>query len=62
MSEVRDVKYMPRKNSGKCQCPTCKAINQFRSDFTYAVGEWVLGLRCKKCSYGAGQQVVELAT
>jgi hypothetical protein len=56
---------------GKCRCDGepalgvagCGAINEFRSDFTYKVGDWI-GLRCKACgrSAGVGQRVVELTT
>ncbi len=47
-------------HTGECKCLECGAVNRFRSDFTYHVGEWVLGLRCVACQYGAGQQVVRL--
>ncbi len=64
MSNVTDTPApLTHSRTGKCKCPDCGAVNQFRSDFTYQVGQWVLGLRCPTClGASGGQQVIALTT
>lgn len=46
-------------HTGKCRC-ACGSINEFRSDFTYHVGDWV-GIGCRVCDRVVVlQRVVEL--
>jgi len=55
------IKFIKHSHAGKLQCPDCGNVSWFRSDFTYMIGQSVLGVRCSKCGQNAGQTVVELA-
>ena len=59
MKKLNENPTLKHSSTGIAQCQ-CGAQNPFRSNYTYMIGQWVLGLRCPKCLDNSGQEVISL--